>query len=447
MVAVIPSLFFVPTQEKITIVQFDQYYELLSNGNMNATWDITIIPEEGVKSMLLHVFFSQKAFINNVVVTDSEGSLTSKMVTGEGLPIIEITFRKRLSPGAEYHFTCNLEVWKAMDIGETEGSFTMLTGYNFPVETLNITAVLPQGTRLRNHFPADGKVSSGKDITVFWTMDSLPSGFNIQISISFDILSESFADSLFSDGVNLYDLQDFDNAREKFEQAQSIYELLNLSEDTDECSVYLDRIDGLEQGLPVFEEAVALFETGDHAAALTKFEEAQSIYEDHQLGTDEIDDYISKTTTYVEAFAELQKGKTALQEGNTSEAKDYFVKARQLFSQVGDTEMVEQVTSQIEQVTPEETVSVPEETVIGRERRTGFFLVVAAAVIVVAAIIAVLKARKPAPVYTDEEIREEMRQLKARFVYGEINKKDYEKRLAELESKLKEKKQEEGGTD
>jgi uncharacterized membrane protein len=66
---------------------------------------------------------------------------------------------------------------------------------------------------------------------------------------------------------------------------------------------------------------------------------------------------------------------------------------------------------------------------------------------VVAAIIAVLNARKPAPVYTDEEIREEMRQLKARFVYGEINKKDYEKRLAELESKLKEKKQEEGGTD
>lgn len=441
MAMLIPSLFFVPTQEKITVVQFDQHYELLPTGNVNATWNVTIIPEEGIRDMLLHAFFSKKAYINDVVVTDSEGSLNSKMLTKEGVPILEITFRERLSPGVEYHFTCDLEVWKAMDIGETEGSFTVLTGYNFPIEALHVTTVLPEGTKLRSFFPADGQVSSGRDV-ITWSMSSLPAGYNIQISVSFDLLSESFADNLFSDGINLYELQDFENAREKFEQALSIYESLDLSEKSDECTTYLDRIDGLEQGLPLFEEAVDLFEKGEHKEAVTKFEEVKSIYEEHQLTTDEIDEYISRSTTYVEAFTELQKGEAALQEGDKKEARDHFTKAKQLFSQVGDDDMVKQVDSRIQQIVLEETSSKSESESEDTGKGNGkipFFLVGGVLVIVVAVgIVAVMKMRKPVPVYTEEEIREEMRQLKARFVYGEINKKDYEKQLAELEKMLKE---------
>lgn len=425
---VIPTLFLVPTQEKVTILRFDQHYELLPTGNVKAVWDITIVPEDDIKSMLLHVFFSAKAYVNEVVVTDSEGSLNAKMLSKEGVPILEIYFRKRLTPGTEYHFTCNLDVWKAVDIGETEGSFTLLTGYNFPIENLDITAVLPEGTRLRNYFPADGRVSLEGD-TISWVMSSLPAGYNIQVSVSFDVLSESFADNLFHDGVEFYDLQDFDNARQKFEQALDIYESLELQERANECTLYLDRIDGLEEGLPLFKEAEDLFEEGNHAEALTTFKEVKSIYEEHHVPTDEVDEYISLGTTYMNAFSALQKAESLLQEGKKEEAKTHYLKARQLFSDVGDNDMVEEIDSRIEQIPPEE--KQPEDG-----RRFPVFGIVVVIVIVIV-ILAVTKLRKPAPVYTAEEIREEMRQLKARFVYGEINKKEYEEKLAELEGMLK----------
>lgn len=435
---VVPHLFLVPTQEKITVMQFHQHYELLPTGNVKAIWDITIVPEENIKSMLLHVFFSAKAYVNEVVVTDSEGSLNAKMLSKEGVPILEIYFRERLTPGVEYHFTCNLDVWKAMDIGETEGSFTLLTGYNFPIENLEITAVLPEGTRLRSFFPADGKVSSGGD-TISWVMSSLPEGYNIQVSISFDVLSESFADNLFNDGVEFYNLQNLESARQKFEQALEIYESLGLQEKVDECTTYLDRIEGLEEGLPLFTEAVDLFTKGDHAEALTKFKEVKSIYEEHQLSTDDVDEYISKIAAYQEAFNELQKGDDALREGKKEQAKNHFLRARELFSEIGDNDMVEEIDSRLEQIPPEET---PES---GSGRRFPVMGVVAV-VIVVVVILAVMKLRKPTPVYTKEEIQEEMRQLKARFVYGEINKKEYEDRLAELEKMLKEHKSEQNQT-
>jgi tetratricopeptide (TPR) repeat protein len=429
LVVVILSLL-MPAQEKMTIVQFDQHYELLSTGNMNAIWDLTIIPGEGVKSMLLHAFFSPKAYIKDVVVTDSEGSLNSKMITKEGVPILEITFRGRLTPGAEYHFTCNLDVWKAVDIGETEGTFTLLTGYNFPVENLNITTVLSEGMKLRNYFPADGRASNN---TVSWVMNTLPSGYNIQISIYFDVLSESFADNVFEDGVNLYDLQDLDNARKKFEQARSIYESLDVQAKVDACTMYLEQIEGLEEGLPLMTEAVNLYAQKEYDQALSKFEQVKSIYEDHHISTDEIDEYISTITVYQEAFSELQKGEAALNTGKGEEAKTHFLRAKELFSEVGDSDMVEEIDAKLAQI------SVPEEVIEPQEPSSistvTIMLVVIVSIVLASILLMKYKSREP-PIYTEEEIREEMRQLKARFVYGEINKKDYEERLAELEEKL-----------
>ncbi len=433
MAVVIPNLFLVPAQEKLTIKQFDQYYRLLPAGNVKAVWDITIIPGEGTKSMLLHAFFSAKAYIKDVAVTDSEGSLNSKMISKEGVPILEINFRERLPPGAEYHFTCNLDVWKAVDIGETEGSFTLLTGYNFPIEVLNITTVLPEGTRLRNFFPADGKVSSEKG-TILWVMNSLPAGYTIQVSVSFDVLSEEFADNLFDDGMNLYNLQDLENASSKFEQALELYRSLNLQEKADECALYLDRIEGLREGLPIFTEAVSLYDSGNYTEALAKFNQVRSIYEDHNLPTDRIDEYISKSSTFLEAYSEFQKGEKAL-EKNEEEARNHFERARQLFSEVEDTSMIERIDRLLEQILREE----------GAESEKKIPLSLVGAVIAVfgaaASILVATRLRKPAPVHTEEEIREEMRQLKARFVYGEINKREYEEKLAELERKLKQYKQ------
>ncbi len=430
---IIPHTFLIPAQEEIVIVQFDQQYELFPTGNLRAIWDLTIVPEEGVKSMLLHAFFSKKAYVKDVIVSDAQGSLNSRMISGEDLPILEINFRERLSPGAEYHFTCDLDVWKAVDIGETEGSFVLLTGYNFPVEVLNITATLPEGTELRNFFPSDGQVSSGRDTSVSWTMNSLPAGYTIQVSVSFGVLSESYADNLFSDGENLYSLQDLESAREKFEEAFAVYQSLNLQEKVDQCSLYLDRIDGLEEGLPVFENAVELYNNRKYTEALTEFEEVKSIYEEHQVPTDEIDGYIDNSKTYVDALTELQRAEIFLEEGNKKEARDHFLKARELFSEVNDTTMMERIDSMIEQVKPEPETVPPQKSRIPR-------LVVGAVllVVVIAAVLVLMKLRKPVPVYTKEEIREEMRQLKARFVYGEINKKEYEERLDDLEKQLKE---------
>ncbi len=423
-------MLFVPTQEKIVVLQFDQYYELFTSENLKAVWNLTIVPEEGIKSMLLHVFFSKKAYVKDVAVTDAQGSLNSRMIEREGIPILEINFRERLSPGIEYHFTCDLDVWKAVDIGETEGSFTLLTGYNFPVEELTITTVLPDGTKLREFFPSDGRVSSGKDTSVSWSMSTLPAGYNIQVSISFDVLSETFADSLFSDGENLYNLQDFENARTKFTEALTVYQLLNLQEKAEQCNLYVDRMDGLEEGLPLFENAVELYNNGSYSEAITAFEEVKSIYEEHQLSTDDIDEYIHNSNTYLSALAELQKAETYLKEGNKDEAKNHYVKARDLFSELDDTHMIERINSTLAEIKPK-----PEPS---SERRSPLLFVGAVVVVAVIALaLVVMKLRKPVPLHTGEEIREEMRQLKARYVYGEINKKEYEERLAELEKQLK----------
>ncbi len=430
----IPSFVMAPAQMNITIVQLDQYYELLPDGNMLATWDITILPEGNEKNMVLHAFFSRKAYIEELVVSDAVGSLSSRVISREDIPLIEVTFRERLTPGSEYHFTCRMKVWKAADIGETEGSFTLLTGYNFPIERLNVAVQLPEGTRLRNYFPADGR-ASGEPPSVTWSMSSLPEGYNINVSVAFDILSEAFADNLFSDGENLYRLKDFENARKKFEEAREVYLSLNLRDEASQCSVYLDQITGMEQGLPVFEEAVALYENGEYAEAVTKFNEVKTIYEEHSIDTAEIDTFISDCTTYIKAYDELEKAEAYVREGKNDEAREHFMNAKNLFSQVADTAMMQQIDANLEQLKPTET---PPQT--GTQRRgTGLLLVIFVVVIGVVAFF-VMKSRKPAVARTEDEIREEMRELKARFVYGEINKKQYEDQLGQLEEQLKSKK-------
>lgn len=429
----IPSFVMVPAQLDITIVQFDHYYELLTDGNMLATWDITIVPEGNAKNMVLHAFFSKKAYVEEVVVSDAEGSLNARMISREDIPLLEVTFRERLSPGVEYHFTCRMKVWKAADIGETEGSFTLLTGYNFPVERLNVTVQLPEGTRLRNYFPADGRVSSGEPLTIFWSESSLPDGYNIQVSVSFDVLSEAFADSLFSDGENLYRLKDYENARKKFEEAREVYYSLNLRDEVSQCNVYLDRITGMEEGLPVFEEAVNLYENGEYAEAATKFNEAKAIYEEHSIDTAEVDTFISDCTTYIKAYDELEKAEAYVREGKNDEAKEHFDNAKALFSEVADTAMVQQIDAKLEQIKPAESEPPQPST---RRRGTGLLLVIFVVIIGVVAFF-VMRLRKPAVVRTGDEIQEEMRELKARFVYGEINKKQYEEQLAHLEEQLK----------
>jgi tetratricopeptide (TPR) repeat protein len=435
----IPSFVMVPTQMNITIVQFDQYYELLPDGNMMATWEITILPDGNEKNMVLHAFFSKKAYIKELVVSDALGSLSSRVISREDVPLIEVTFRERLSPGAEYYFTCRMEVWKAADIGETEGSFTVLTGYNFPVDDLNVAVQLPEGTRLRNYFPADGRVS-GEPPSVSWSMSSLPEGYSINISVAFDVLSKTFADNLFSDAENLYRLKDFENSRKKFEEAQKVYESLNLRDEVRQCTVYLDRITGMEQGLPVFEEAVTLYKNEEYEKAATKFEQVKTIYEEHNIDTAEVDTYISDCSTYMKAFDELEKAENYVREGKYDEAREHFMNAKNFFSDVADSAMMQEIDAKLEQIKPVETKeSEPPQTETGR-RGTGLLLMIFVVIGVIAFV--VMKLRKPAVVQTEDEIREEMRELKARYVYGEINKKQYEERLAPLEEQLKSKKAE-----
>lgn len=434
MAVMISNLFFIPAEEKITIVTFNQTYDVLPNGNLNAVWDITIIPEGNVKTMLLHAFFSKKASVEEVVVKDAQGSLNSRMLFKEGVPILEIDFRDRLTPGEEYHFTCSMEVWKAVDIGETEGIFTLLTGYNFPIEKMVITAHLPENTKVRNIFPADGRISTaGKKTTILWSMNSLPAGYNIQVSFSFDILSEDFADMLFSDGENLYNLQDLDNAENKFLQALTIYESLDLQTRVDACETYLNRIDGLREALPLLEEARDHLNNGRFSEALTRFEEVKSVFEQHEIPTDEIDEFIQTATIYTQAYDELQKGDTALASGDKKAAITHLRKARDLFIQVHDTEMVDTIDSKISSIPPPETQ--PE-----KQSRSGAGLVILLILVALVGLVGITvmrKQKKPRPAQSKEEIREGMRQLKARYVYGEINKREYDEQLAALEEQLK----------
>lgn len=432
-IALILSTFhFVPAQEKIIIYSFDQTYNILPNGNLDAVWDITIIPETSVKTMLLHVFFSQKASVEEVVVTDAQGSLNSRMLLKEGVPILEIDFRDRLTPGEEYHFTCTMNVWKAVEIGETEGTFTLLTGYNFPIETLTIATILPENTRVRNIFPADGQTSTkGKNPTIFWALNSLPSGYNIQVSVSFDVLSEEFADMLYADAENLYTLRDLTNAENKFLQALTIYESLSIQSKINECDVYLTRIEGLRKALPILEDARNQLNNRKYEEALTQFTEVQSIFQEYNIPTTGIDEYIQNITMYIQAYDELDKGDTAFASRDTKAALDHWREARSLFLQVHDTQMVEAVDAKITAI-PSPTPQ-PEP----RSRSSLIILAILIACVGVGGIILLKKRQSPPALHSTEDIREEMRQLKARYVYGEINKREYDEQLAILEEQLK----------
>jgi tetratricopeptide (TPR) repeat protein len=435
LMVLISTFSFTAAQEKIIIVSFDQTYEVLPNGNLDAVWDITIIPEGSVKTMLLHIFFSQKASIEEVVVKDALGSLNSRMLFKEGVPILEIDFRDRLTPGEKYHFTCTMEVWKAVDMGETEGTFTLLTGYNFPIETLNISTTLPENTRVRNIFPADGQISTqGKKTILLWSMNSLPSGYNIQISVSFDVLSEEFADMLFADGENLYNLRDLSNAETKFQQALTIYESLNLQKKIDDCEIYLTRIKGLKEALPLIQDARNLFNNEKYSEALTQFKDVKSIFQDHDISTKEIDGYIQNASTYIQAFDALQSADAALASDDTDAALTHLQQARELFIQVQDTEMVDTIDEKID------SVPTPEPQSKSRSGTGLFFLLILIVLVALGGVILLRKRENSPVVQTTEEIKEEMRQLKARYVYGEINKREYDEQLSLLEEQLKAKK-------
>ncbi len=104
--------------------------------------------------------------------------------------------------------------------------------------------------------------------------------------------SEQLGDEKYEEAVAAYNSGDYAGARQLFQQAQNAYLSAGNSEKADECQTYIETCDqSLEQGQQktdadaLFDEGIDLFDQQQYEDAKAKFEEALAAYTD--LGDEE----------------------------------------------------------------------------------------------------------------------------------------------------------------
>ena len=196
------------------------------------------------------------------------------------------------------------------------------------------------------------------------------------------------------------------------------------------------------------------FEEENFERAKKYYEEAKSLYQ--RIKNQEKVELMDEKTQKCVAFIDLSEGDMHFEQGQHLKAMQSYEKARKEFMLLGNLDMVDYIETQLEElseITGKPVSPVPQENP-ARSRTPakgagGLFLVILI-VAVVGLVAYVFKFRKPSSTSDSEKTEgrsqqeylspsqqkaEEVRTLKAKFVYGEISRKEYEKKLRELEEK------------
>lgn len=213
-------------------------------------------------------------------------------------------------------------------------------------------------------------------------------------------------------------------------------------------------------GTDYYNRGVALFNEGKCAEAVPLFTQAQTAFQGEGNGemASQCQTYIDQCTQILtkqaEADSKVLQAEELVQQGKIEDAVTLFEEARALYQELGNSEKVEWIAQRITEiqstpVPPEETPEVSEKKSSGR----GLILVAVVAAVIVISFFVVKtfrkggvetekklekpekreKPEKPGEKETvSERIKEEERKLKAKFVYGEINREEYREQLKNL---------------
>ena len=224
-------------------------------------------------------------------------------------------------------------------------------------------------------------------------------------------------------------------------------------------------------GEEYFNSALEFYQKGDCNRAVDLFSQAQTLFlqEENQEMADQCQSYIDycqdRMSKYADADSKFSQAETLFQQGAYDQAASLYEEARTVYEELGDSEKAQQCSQRISEI---ERLQVPEEEPPEPERR-GSGLILIVVVVVVGSILYFLIKRRGAKLEAVTEIKgveeekpeeikeavteikgveeekpeeketifkdrikEEERKLKAQFVYGEINKEEYKKRLKKL---------------
>lgn len=233
-------------------------------------------------------------------------------------------------------------------------------------------------------------------------------------------------------------------------------DLVALTDTNDNKIPDVDEADIVGSAKNAEEMANRYFDEGDYEKARKYYEEARSLYQ--QIGDQEKEKVQEMDSKARESAAhhDVKMAEDFYSRGQYDEAMRAYEKARRGFVTLGDFDMVAQIEDKLQElseltgkpVPPPPSGQPPDRSSrTPRQRQGGSgLLLVLFIVILVGVGIYFLKFRGKAPTETKPETKpkekkllpseakaEEVRNLKAKFVYGEISRKEYEKKLRELE--------------
>ena len=241
------------------------------------------------------------------------------------------------------------------------------------------------------------------------------------------------------------------------------HSVVNMSGATDSYLYLLENQIKIAPSAKTFDnynKGVDLFTEGDYEQALGFFMQAQAAFT--QAGNEEMIDncqsYIDQCNAIItkqqEADAAFSDAESFYEEGNYQEAGPLYERAKTLYEELGNEQMVQTCSDRLEEMQQEEPLPEESPAEEDTEKRRSFlpFLIILVIVMVVGGFTAMKFLRKPdlekvsvrdehveeKPSEKPEEtprsahIRKRERELKAQFVYGEINRKQYQDELRKL---------------
>lgn len=209
----------------------------------------------------------------------------------------------------------------------------------------------------------------------------------------------------------------------------------------------------------LYTQALGFFNNKECTRAVELFTQAQTAFlqEGNQEMADDCQEYIDECkrllTLQLDADSKFLEAEGLVQQGEYEKAVTLYEEAQGLYEELGNSEKAQTCSDRIEEIQNRE-VPVEEPPVEAPERKGSgrLLMVVIIVVLLVVSLYILMKRRstvkdvqeeelerieeleeieKP-DILPSEKIREGERKLKAQFVYGEINKEEYQEKLRKL---------------
>jgi len=241
-----------------------------------------------------------------------------------------------------------------------------------------------------------------------------------------------------TDAVFLYTIHKFSEAKEKFEEAITIFEESNevhsnstAREGIEDANAYILKCETGMEAEETFEEALDLLESEEYDNAVRKFKRAKSLYEkiDYTERATECNTRTEAILLFQEAQHALEWAPSTFDTARYEEARSLFEQCRSKWEECDDLKSVYVCEEKIEQC-DEEIARIERNRTMAIGAAVGTVIVVA---VVAVALMARRKPEAPEPEAPEPKITRPLKALSERYAKGEITKEEYEEIKLTLE--------------